>query len=68
MKRKRRLKEERRKSELSTPSSSGEGEACLSMEVKSEDLMEKERATEGEQQYLSVLETSKTISCSEKML
>ena len=67
MKRKRRLKEERRKSEFSTPPSSVEGEACLSMEVKSEDLKEKERATEGEQQYLSELETSKTNSCSEKM-
>merc|ERR1719500_1611247 len=45
MKRKRRLKEQRRKSEFSRPPSSGEGEACLSMEVKSEDLKEKERTT-----------------------
>ena len=62
------MKEKRRKPELSTPTSSGEGEACLSREFESEDLKEKERATEGEQQYLSELEKSKPISFSEKML
>ena len=56
------MREEKRKSELSTlPSSpsgegdpSGEGEACLSTEIKSGDL--KKKAAESEQS-----ETSKTI-------
>ena len=69
------------KSELTTPPVSereasisereaclSERDACLSTEIKTEDLKEDmERTTESEQQYLSKLKTSKSISCSENM-
>ena len=83
------MREDKTKSELSTPpigereACHSEIEACLSTEIKSEDLKEERRSPiseresdemkeekepmkEGEQQYLSKLETSANISCSEK--